>query len=563
MIGLVALHACSFAPLPPLDNGDAGDDTDSEPDAEADGATPRRTRVVYVAGSSSASVLYSVDIVEGTPGEEQPLSVSTSNPSATVSPDVKISSDGSTILYASDARTEGITELYVVRFGDDGIPELPRLVSADHGGGDEVIQWWLTPDGRKAAYGWGPKAGFGVVDSYHVVDLETGSAPVTVSGGTMAAISGALSPDGRWFAFRENVSGVYAVDLSGGISTTVTVSAPIANRMVGSLAFSSAGKLAFPGDLTTDEMVELYVVDMTGSAPGTVRRASGNLASGSDVIVGGVGGTAELFSPDGKWADYLVRSSSDVDEVFQIDAAAAVPGDPQRLNGPLVPGGSVMDEAGLAPFLQYSPGSRWYFYRADERIDDVVELFLVDVSGTSPLPAQRISGPMVAGGAVEFGRFAPDDSGVAYVADQRVDGVTEAFYVDLRNAQPSAAFVINEDVPGTSDIGRDVLRPIDYVLAFSPDGDRVYYAIDQNVDDRYELMVSDVSTGTPTSPTAVQSVVTSTNAVSRPRFGVDGRAVFWVSGPASSSTNLWLRFDDEEPVRINAASGVTAFFVVD
>jgi len=86
------------------------------------------------------------------------------------------------------------------------------------------------------------------------------------------------------------------------------------------------------------------------------------------------------------------------------------------------------------------------------------------VSGVTPTVANRLNGNLVTGGFVEDDvRFAPDSSGLFYRADQTVDNVTELFWVAL-GSPPSAPVAINKPLPATGFVQQYAIRSDGAVL---------------------------------------------------------------------------------------------------
>ena len=146
---------------------------------------------------------------------------------------------------------------------------------------------------------------------------------------------------------------------------------------------------------------------------------------------------------------------------------------PIKLNGPLVAGGDA-----FVGGLQFSPDSSRVLYLADQDTDEVFEIYSVPSTGG---PSTKLNGPLVAGGDVAFTgfQFSPDGSRVLYYADQDTDNVNEIYIVPAGGGTPVK---LNGPLP----VGGDVTG---FNLQFSPDGSRVLYGADQNVDDVFEIFV--------------------------------------------------------------------------
>ena len=123
-----------------------------------------------------------------------------------------------------------------------------------------------------------------------------------------------------------------------------------------------------------------------------------------------------------------------------------------------------------------SPDGSRIVYRADQDVDDVFELYSVPFGGG---PSVKISGPLVDGGDVDFlYEIVPDSSRVVYFADQDTDDVMELYSVPIDGGAPPVK--LNGDL-----VAGGSLNTFDFEI--SPDGSRVVYLADQDVDDSEEV----------------------------------------------------------------------------
>jgi Tol biopolymer transport system component len=158
-------------------------------------------------------------------------------------------------------------------------------------------------------------------------------------------------------------------------------------------------------------------------------------------------------------------------------------------------------------------------------------VFSVDISQSNPAPPVRLSGFLEPGRSVANYILAPDGSGLAYTADQRADEKVELFYVDLRKG------VVNGELGPESDI----FGPVNETeIAFSPDGKKLAYAADQVENDRVEVFVADVATGTPKTALRVQEAQNPAALVYRLRFAPDGRSLVYASDAFDHGIDFWV-----------------------
>ena len=113
----------------------------------------------------------------------------------------------------------------------------------------------------------------------------------------------------------------------------------------------------------------LFAVPIDGSAP-PVRL---DAPSGANYNLNY--GKVEL-SPTGATVYYLA-SQNGAQELYSVPIQGGVP--PTRVNAPLVAGGNVVD-------FKVGPGTGEVLYRADQDQDDVFELYLSEMYGSSTVP---------------------------------------------------------------------------------------------------------------------------------------------------------------------------------
>jgi len=127
------------------------------------------------------------------------------------------------------------------------------------------------------------------------------------------------------------------------------------------------------------------------------------------------------WAPDSSRIAYIADDiSSNVLELF-----TTLPGVPlrnERISGDLVRGGDVLE-------FEWAPDSSRVAYTADQDEDDVAELYTSTPDSTPPdgIVNDIVSGEMVPGGDVQDFKWASDSSGVGYRADQDIDNVIELF----------------------------------------------------------------------------------------------------------------------------------------
>ena len=161
-----------------------------------------------------------------------------------------------------------------------------------------------------------------------------------------------------------------------------------------------------------------------------------------------------------------------------VSAAPAAPDEWYKLSsdGPLPIGGDVQD-------FKVSPNGVYTVYRAGQDVADMPQLYAVRNDGSQPpvkLSALPRRGQYVADYAIS-----PDNAHVVYTADQDTRDVVELYSAPLDGS--AAPVKLNGPLVEGGTL-------YDYIGAFhiSPDGSRVVYRADQEMDDVQELYVAPV-----------------------------------------------------------------------
>jgi Tol biopolymer transport system component len=221
----------------------------------------------------------------------------------------------------------------------------------------------------------------------------------------------------------------------------------------------AANTVVYSADQNVVGRTELYLVNL--ASPGASVRINPALTANRDVL-------DFTVSPDGSKVVY--RADQDADDVYELYLAnTASPGSAVKLSGALTNGGWVRSG------YTFSPDGTKVLYRADQSTFDRVELYMVDIA--APGNAQKMNGTLVAGGnvAAEFS-FSPDNSTVAYVADQETDDKLELYTVPV--SAPAGSHKMNGALVPAGDVCR---------YTWSPDSKRLAYCADQEIDEVLEL----------------------------------------------------------------------------
>jgi Tol biopolymer transport system component len=255
---------------------------------------------------------------------------------------------------------------------------------------------------------------------------------------------------------------------------------------------SGAPPVVYLAEQDTLGIYELYMSTSTGSV-----KVNGPLVPNGWVHDFAV-------SPNGDFVVYAAdQDTENRTELYLVNLAN--PGASTKLNVPLTINRDVTG-------FDISPDSSKVVYRADQDAPDVFDLFLVNVA--NPGSAVKVNAPLVAGGYVFAGfSFSPDSSQIVYRADQDVDETPEIFLANI--ATPGTAQQLNPELTAGGEISS--------VYRFSPDGTKVGYIADQDVDERQELFV--VSVAAPGVSAKLNSPMTAGGNVCRFEFSHDSTRV--------------------------------------
>lgn len=277
------------------------------------------------------------------------------------------------------------------------------------------------------------------------------------------------------------------------------------------MAISPDGKsVVFIADILNDEAGELFSAPIDASAEPTLL-SSGFLPSGTDV---------ENFAitPDSSRVVYVAaQDTSHVTELYSVP----LQGGPITKLNPLM---TIAGASVVKGLLDITPDSNHVVFMADTEATGERDIYRVPVAGgpavrlNDVLPAgktvalyrmspdgslvvylsnhegganqlyaaplfggtpYKLNDPLPAGGSVSNFAIGPDSEQIVFIADQDSPTVNELYGVDLKNPLADAIKLNPPLVPGG-----DVQY---YDLTFSPNGSRVAYFADQEINDHYEL----------------------------------------------------------------------------
>jgi Tol biopolymer transport system component len=364
----------------------------------------------------------------------------------------------------------------------------------------------------------------GIVTMLHLmtllllVSVLSGCGGGSSSGGGDTAVA-AVTPNYRPVVYiadadTDGINELYLADAATpGAAVKLNAALVAGGNVTDYLVNPEGTRVLYRADQDTDDVFELYLVDL--AVPGVATKINGLLVGGGDVT------NEFLFSPDGTQVVY--RADEHVNELFELFVVnLAAPGFVANLSGPLAGGRDVL------PGFAFTPDGTRVIYYADELTDNVNELFMVDI--TLPGVSTVLSAPLVGGGDVNQGFIVtPDSTQVIYRADQTVDNLVELYLVDL--ATPGVSMTLSSPLVAGGDVSTGFI--------ISPDGSLVAYLADQDSNDVFELYVVDIAT--PGISTRINRNPTSGGDVLQSgfRFSPDSRALAYV---ADEDTNNLVEF---------------------
>ena len=216
--------------------------------------------------------------------------------------------------------------------------------------------------------------------------------------------------------------------------------------------------------------------------------------------------------PDGR----VVVLAAQTEDVFELWLGSPQGGTLTRVNGPLVDGGDVL------PGFRVSADGRRLLYRADQQVDDRVDLYAVSLA----TPGQAVRLSPTTGEVSSVFALSADGGRAAYVGLENVESADnqQAFTVDLTAASPTPRVV-------------STARHEVWDLRLAASGERVVYrAYDPQVG-RLALHVA--STVAPGDPIELGYVDGAEGQVEGYQLAPAGDAVVFTAGNRFLQTSLW------------------------
>ena len=426
-------------------------------------------RVVYMAAQETTgqTELYSIPIA-GPEGSW--IKLNDALPAGGDVSNLQISPDSTSVIYLADQAVNNILDAWTVPI-DGGTPTKlrPFITLA----GSTVYAFSaipISPDGERVAF----RANFSDLDKVELWSARVdGTGAVTRINGTLNAGGNVtrvlFSPDSSRVVYladqqTDEVFELYSVPTAGGSAVKLNGALTAGGDV--ELAYDispDSSRVIYRADQQTDEKMELYSVPLAG---GGATKLNGTMIPNGFVF-------EALISPDSSRVVYqATQDSAAFAEIYSVPLAG---GSAVKLN-PALP-------AGANPYaLAIAPDSANVVYMADQINFGEVELFSVPLAGGASV---RVSDDLAFGGNVTAFKIAPTSGFAFYLADLVTDGVSELFRG--RIAGISGA---DERVSGPLVAGGAVGGGLSWAIL--PDGRQAIYNADQEVDGQSDLYLGDL-----------------------------------------------------------------------
>jgi len=260
----------------------------------------------------------------------------------------------------------------------------------------------------------------------------------------------------------------------------------------GSLA--SSRNLVYLADQTTDEVFELFL-------------ASSGAKLNGPIVSGGRGVVSFALTPDKSAVVYIAdEKTAGVFELFQVNIAT--PGASVKLNGTITTVGGDVTEFSI------TPDGTSVVYRADQRFDEIFELFRVLFASPQASTLLNPAFPNGSGRSVKKFAVTADSARVVYIANQDAVNIDELYQVAFSNPQNPTK--LNVALTAGSNV-------TDFAIA--PNSGSVVYLADKNVLNVFELFLSPM-TG-PGSGTSLNPPLTAGQTITAFAITPDSSAVIY------------------------------------
>ncbi len=353
--------------------------------------------------------------------------------------------------------------------------------------------------------------------------------PITnlpVSGGSI--IDYEITSDGSRVVYHGNLTNLSRNELfsastkAAGTQIKLNDMPPVGGNVMAFGVSPDGSRVAYSGGLTIATDFEIY--SASTSATGTQIKLNNTFAPGDISLSNGF-----RFSPDSN--RLVFRGSMTTPGVLDLyGASPTAAGTQVALNNTPVTGGNV-------GVYSFTPDGSRVIFEGDLSQDGFVELY--SVSPTASGTQVKLTNTPVSGGDVSDFKLTPDGTRVIYLGDLTTNGEFELYSASTTTAGTQIKL---SNTPVT---GGDVEDVNGYML--TPDGSRVVYRGDLNVDNEYNLY------GASTTSSGTQIQLNNT-----PVSGGDVRSDSWKLTPDGSRVIYRGDLDTDSLVELYSASTTAA-----
>jgi hypothetical protein len=367
----------------------------------------------------------------------------------------EISPDGGYAVFLGDARTNSVDELFSVPTGGG---ERIRL-SQELASGLLVQGFVITPDSQTVVY-W-----IGDVDG-----LCTGMYAVPIGGGTPVNISGVMPEYKKIIQIEISADSQYAVYTLYHWEEWID-----AYEVLWAAALDGSGSIAYTSESCDTCSIEFEVTPSGAQVVyrlrqwGPTKLYRGNMLGESILLLESHEGIGDFaITADGDWIVYTIAFDYPKYELFSIAMGG---GTPIQLSGTMEDGRAVQD-------FKVAANSQTVVYRADELVDEKMELFSVPVDGSAT--RVRLLDVMIAEGDVTEYQIAPNSQGVVFMADYLADERIDLWAVGMNGG---AVYTLTHGIGEEGDVT---------TFSITPNSLGVAFVADMDSNEKYELYIVSV-----------------------------------------------------------------------
>lgn len=443
--------------------------------------SPNRLWVAYVA-DQDIDERYELYVASADGSTVNKVSDPTVNPTSQVDDEPLWAPDSSRIAYRSN-ETNRVGSVFVLRTvqpnGGDNVIVNPQGIT---GSSVAATSFAWSPDSSRIAY-------LSNQDTFDVVELYSSPADSAIDNqkvNGILALGGNVSqygwaPDGSRIAYRadQTTDGIDELWTSTptGDGNVVVSDAYTNNEDVTLFAWApDSSRLAYIADEAVDEAFNLYTVLPNGD--GRLQVSTNTPPAGGDVS-----GTP-AWSPDSAYIAYV--GDLNVDGQFELyTSLPTVALNSTKVNGTLSGGGVITGPFADSP-PAWAPDSSGIAYLAQQDSIGVYEVYVGSPSGSGTI---KVSGTLTSSSNVALGEddqvWAPDSSRLMYEADQVTQGTLDLF--STRPTNNTGIARISE-----TPVQHDSLKSFG---KWAPDSSRIIYVSSQDSADVNELYIADPDGG--------------------------------------------------------------------